>query len=993
MALIDMLTDIKSFNYKKVGQKHDEYFGEDAATGFTPNRETGDKTEFINKDSVFGPGGNVNFFKDKNATGFTENRNTKNPSEYIEGSGNDFNFKNKTNTVDYFLNKNQTGFTHDRFNVGGDDIGNTEFIIGSGNGFNFSEKTGFQTFGDRPFSIDRNPGNRFAEGAVIPDTELPDGGGSLYSKAPKLFHLAGSGTDFFTNKMVGDGFVVRKDEQLGQSDFYGANTPGYINFNNPSMTLPKIHIGKSFIPNVNATGFTTKRTEKDLGPVGGGFVEVEPGGTAGEYIIGSGLLDLDGSPITGPTNYFPNSFGVGFIPNAQELYNANEINPAGGAGRSMFNLETVVENPGAADGAQVKFQLAIGNVRTARTNVELQAQGSREVPLSSIPNIPFSYQFSDIHPYGEASNRLALTDRLGEVDDEYKKFGGNAGLRASTPGNSGNANEGILGFDEPFITKEIGENGYSELSKFDAGIFRGGIPLNALRLVDDALRLGSWTLTAKGIIWNAKQFILQAMNARGENRIFNPAGVLGSIAPMVHLPRHTDGSFTDFREPPTYPNNDISDDITTIKDDDGFLKKPLRRLGKAIGIVPPGSGQVEQYKRRIVLNEPDKGDPDPFLGALGLSSTAFSDPKWHTRSGYGPQKKADGSQGLIKDKTEGFVNVMDGSDTGDLTTVEQRSPYLITAYNSLKDFNRSPQRGGQSFVKDSDTPIPVGMTVSIEDDHQYETVANTEITNFKSVKITKDAKDFNLGKGLIRSGPDGKDLYNVGVSNKLQVPYHGEFNNLNGSLADKTKIPDDFIKFRIREAVNGKWLIFPAHLGTITDTVTPEWSKERYIGRPDQTHIYTGASRNVSFDFKVAAFTKQEIPIIQEKMNYLVGLAWPTYKSDDTPTSPYVYLTIGDMFNNTPGYFESITLTVEENAVWEIDDGHQIPQFFNVSLTFVHVGKYLPTTIGKHYEVPWLKDHGAGASSHGTFDKDPRDGSTSRPAIQGTQEWTKTLPI
>jgi len=151
MALIDMLTDIKSFNYKKVGQKHDEYFGEDAATGFTPNRETGDKTEFINKDSVFGPGGNVNFFKDKNATGFTENRNTKNPSEYIEGSGNDFNFKNKTNTVDYFLNKNQTGFTHDRFNVGGDDIGNTEFIIGSGNGFNFSEKTGFQTFGDRPF--------------------------------------------------------------------------------------------------------------------------------------------------------------------------------------------------------------------------------------------------------------------------------------------------------------------------------------------------------------------------------------------------------------------------------------------------------------------------------------------------------------------------------------------------------------------------------------------------------------------------------------------------------------------------------------------------------------------------------------------------------------------------------------------------------------------------------------------------------------------------
>ena len=50
--------------------------------------------------------------------------------------------------------------------------------------------------------------------------------------------------------------------------------------------------------------------------------------------------------------------------------------------------------------------------------------------------------------------------------------------------------------------------------------------------------------------------------------------------------------------------------------------------------------------------------------------------------------------------------------------------------------------------------------------------------------------------------------------------------------------------------MNGKWLIFPAHLGSITDTVTPEYTKDRYIGRPDQVHIYTGASRNVTFDFR-----------------------------------------------------------------------------------------------------------------------------------------------
>ena len=46
MALIDMLTDITSFNYEKVGQKQGEYFGEDKATGFTPNRVVGDVTEY-----------------------------------------------------------------------------------------------------------------------------------------------------------------------------------------------------------------------------------------------------------------------------------------------------------------------------------------------------------------------------------------------------------------------------------------------------------------------------------------------------------------------------------------------------------------------------------------------------------------------------------------------------------------------------------------------------------------------------------------------------------------------------------------------------------------------------------------------------------------------------------------------------------------------------------------------------------------------------------
>jgi hypothetical protein len=238
-------------------------------------------------------------------------------------------------------------------------------------------------------------------------------------------------------------------------------------------------------------------------------------------------------------------------------------------------------------------------------------------------------------------------------------------------------------------------------------------------------------------------------------------------------------------------------------------------------------------------------------------------------------------------------------------------------------------------------------------------------------KTDKDASDYNLGSGKVKVGIDDK-LYMVGVSNQLQVPYGGHEVDTTTS-----NLPKDFIKFRIRDLINGKWLIFPAHLGTITDTVTPSWSPEKYIGRPDSVHLYSGTDRSVSFDFKVAAFTKQEIPVIQEKMNYLMGLGYPTFKAvmegddESRPVAPFIALTIGDLFNNTPGYFSGITITMEENSTWELDEGFQIPQFFSVSVEFVHVGKYLPQTLGKHYEVPWLTDYGIASEiypeARGTF--------------------------
>ena len=193
---------------------------------------------------------------------------------------------------------------------------------------------------------------------------------------------------------------------------------------------------------------------------------------------------------------------------------------------------------------------------------------------------------------------------------------------------------------------------------------------------------------------------------------------------------------------------------------------------------------------------------------------------------------------------------------------------------------------------------------------------------------------------------------------KLQVEY--------GDM-EESKLPKDFIKFRIRDLVNGKWIIFPAFLtADIVDNSQASYEEINYIGRPDAVHIYKNMKRSFSVSFKVVATNKDEIPLIWKKIDRLKGLANPAYKpflnttnkatgQSETdiftrPTAPMVSLTIGDVFKNTVGYFESVSVTIPQASnTWELEDGRQFPQICDVALNFIHIGNVTPTIDSPNY--------------------------------------------
>jgi len=211
--------------------------------------------------------------------------------------------------------------------------------------------------------------------------------------------------------------------------------------------------------------------------------------------------------------------------------------------------------------------------------------------------------------------------------------------------------------------------------------------------------------------------------------------------------------------------------------------------------------------------------------------------------------------------------------------------------------------------------------------------------------------DTTANLGIIKKNLDSTEAsdYTSDATDKINIHPYG---------TDLPKEVSDFIKFKFKDIVNEKFIVFRAILSGISDAITPDWSGTQYIGRPDKVYVYKGAERKVSFTFEIFPKTKQEFPVLLEKLNYLIGLCYPSFTPDNRMIAPFIELTLGDMFKNTPGFLDSLSVDVDDNSPWEINEGLQFPHHITCQCSFTYIGKYMPSTPGKHYELDWLKDTG-----------------------------------
>jgi hypothetical protein len=217
---------------------------------------------------------------------------------------------------------------------------------------------------------------------------------------------------------------------------------------------------------------------------------------------------------------------------------------------------------------------------------------------------------------------------------------------------------------------------------------------------------------------------------------------------------------------------------------------------------------------------------------------------------------------------------------------------------------------------------------------------------------------------------DPKIFSDVGKDRVNLIPYGPRTNLGDGSYGGATFTRDaavdqttgktenelDFIPFRFEDS-EGNLIVFRAILSGITDTFTPEYSSERYIGRPDNVHVYMGTNREISFTFDIMPKSDEELLVLWEKMNYLAGLTYPKWEAaaggGSGMVAPFCKLTLGQMYDNTSGYISGLTYTVMDSSTWETTFA-KLPKYIQASVSFVYIGDRLPSSTQKHYEGPWI---------------------------------------
>jgi len=497
----------------------------------------------------------------------------------------------------------------------------------------------------------------------------------------------------------------------------------------------------------------------------------------------------------------------------------------------------------------------------------------------------------------------------------------------------------------------------------EGGFFEGALSAFGLLTrtsvgLADKQRIGTYLLSDPGKLFIAKQFAFQLLNPTLESKIFNPLSTIG-IAGLSDLLSgdvrgllRAAGSFLFPTHVERHLPNPFMSGASRYEEALELTGGRLEFQSKAFGGLPPlnipilpdglktGNPAADNFAQEKLREIAVKG-----YNAVSSATSAV------TFGAVNPNKYLFPISSAPKSLEGGRPSFIGGLDLAPADTLKAIEKYKLGQTQGGVTFNkqvtimeegRTPTSKVRTHVVDNYSLL---MNKAKGDQDGHEKYFSR--TNRKASKINRDIgqqKDGNGDADKINMHPFNSGVFREGDDN---------YKPLESELPSNVK---DFIKFNFHDITNDKFLIFRAILEGITDTVTPNYSEENYIGRPDKVFIYQNVDRTIAFTFSIYPKSKEEMKPLIIKLNHLVGLCYPTFSDTERMQSPFMELTMGDMFVKTPGILRGLTITVEENSTWEIEEGLQFPHYIKAACEFTHIGEHIPDARGKHYDLKEIQD-------------------------------------
>ena len=163
----------------------------------------------------------------------------------------------------------------------------------------------------------------------------------------------------------------------------------------------------------------------------------------------------------------------------------------------------------------------------------------------------------------------------------------------------------------------------------------------------------------------------------------------------------------------------------------------------------------------------------------------------------------------------------------------------------------------------------------------------------------------------------------------------------------------DFVELKFWSVAKQAAVNFRATLTGITETVSPTWDTQKFVGNPFNFYTYSNIERSVNFAFKIYALNADELKACWQKINFLTNLTYPQgYAGNIAVIPPFIRFTLGSMHVNKEAFISDLSYEIPDDAPWEIDaDGlgmgeYILPKVVNVTMTLK-----LVETVGSTYQM------------------------------------------